>query len=94
MLALYESLKTRFIEVTRSQYAIPLLDFIFSTPVFEPNQVEWQVNTPSKPTLTSMLQALHEAEVLTMVRQGLGRRSYIWSLRPLIELAENRFTRD
>ncbi len=94
MLALYESLKTRFIEVTRSQYAIPLLDFIFSTPVFEPNQVEWQVNTPSKPTLTSMLQALHEAEVLTMVRQGLGRQSYIWSLRPLIELAENRFTGD
>ncbi len=94
MLALYESLKTRFIEVTRSQYAIPLLDFIFSTPVFEPNQVEWQVNTPSKPTLTSMLQALHEADVLTMLRQGLGRRSYIWSLRPLIELAENRFSGD
>ena len=92
MLALYEELKKQFIEVTRSQYAIPLLDFVFSTPVFEPGQVTWPGTPPSKPTLTSMLAALHKADVLTMLRQGMGRRSYIWSLKPLIELAENRFT--
>ena len=91
MLQLYESLKTQFIQVTHSQYAVPLLDFIFSTPVFQPGQVVWSMNPPSKPTLTSMLSALHRENVLTMVREGMGRRSYIWALTPLIDLAEQRF---
>ena len=90
MLQLYESLKTQFIQVTRSQYAVPLLDFIFSTPVFQPGQVIWSMNPPSKPTLTSMLSALHREKVLTMIREGMGRRSYIWALTPLIELTEQR----
>lgn len=91
MLELYESLKARFIQATRSQYAVPLLDFIFSTPIFQPAQVEWHsVTPPSKPTLTCMLLALHREGVLTMVREGAGRRSYIWALSPLIELAERR----
>lgn len=91
MLALYEQLKQRFIQETRSQYAVPLLDFIFSTPVFQPAQVQWKMPPPSKPTLTSMLLALHHAGVLTMVRKGVGRSSYIWALTPLIHLAERRF---
>jgi Fic family protein len=91
MLRLYESLKTQFIQTTRSQYAVPLLDFIFSTPVFQPGQVEWPMTPPSKPTLTSMLSALHREGILTMAREGAGRRSYIWALTPLIELAEQRF---
>ncbi len=92
MLLLYEELKHQFIEVTRSQYAVPLLDFIFSTPVFQPSQVKWNVNPPSEPTLRSLLIQLHRADVLTMVREGAGRRSYIWALTPLIELAERRFS--
>jgi Fic family protein len=91
MLILYEELKGRFIEITHSQYAIPLLDFIFSTPVFQAGQVKWTVNPPSKPTLTTLLLSLHRADVLTMVREGMGRRSYIWALTPLIDLAEQRF---
>jgi Fic family protein len=90
MLHLYEGLKTEFIKVTRSQYAIPLLDFIFSTPIFQPGQVQWTITPPSQPTLTSMLSALSKAKVLTMVREGAGRRSYIWALTPLIQLAEER----
>lgn len=90
MLQLYEGLKQRFITITRSQYAVPLLDFIFSTPIFEPGQVQWTSTPPSKPTLTSMLLALHQEGILTMVRQGLGRRSYIWALQSLIDLVENR----
>jgi Fic family protein len=92
MLALYEQLKDRFIHETRSQFAVPLLDFIFSTPVFQPSQVEWRMTPPSKPTLTSMLLCLHKAGILTMIRKGVGRSSYIWALTPLIDLAEQRFS--
>ncbi len=91
ILALYSELKTQFLQITHSQYAVPLLDLIFSTPVFQPGQIRWPAASPSQPTLTGMLNALHKASVLTMVREGAGRRSYIWALTPLIELAERRF---
>jgi len=91
MLALYQRLKTAFLETTRSPFAVPLLDFIFTTPVFQPNQVVWTGSVPSKPTLTSLLQTLHRAGHLTMVREGAGRRSYIWELSELIELSERSF---
>lgn len=91
MLSLYEELKGRFIEATHSQYAVPLLDFIFRTPVFQTGQIAWTVNPPSKPTVTTLLLSLHRANLLTMVREGVGRRAYIWALTPLIDLAEQRF---
>ncbi len=91
MLALYQRLKAAFLDSTRSPYAVPLLDFIFTTPVFQPNQVVLAGMVPSKPTLTSLLQTLHRAGHLTMVREGAGRRSYIWELSELIELSERSF---
>ncbi len=91
MLELYGDLKGQFLEVTRSQFAVPLLDFIFSTPIFQPGQVRWATAAPSRPQLTTMLLNLHKAGVLTMVRKGTGKRPYIWSLTSLIDLAEKRF---
>ena len=91
MLELYTSLKASFIRVTRSQYAVPLLDFIFSTPIFQPSQVRWNIQPPSQPRLTTMLTSLHREGILAMLREGAGRRSYIWGLTPLIDLAEQRF---
>lgn len=94
MLALYEELKTRFLAATHSQYAVPLLDFIFSTPIFQPGQVQWSGSAPSRSMLTTMLLTLYQAGMLTMVRRGSGRLPYIWALTPLIELAERRFATD
>ena len=91
MLELYGTLKTRFLDVTRSQFAVPLLDFIFSTPIFQPGQVRWTATAPSRPQLTTMLALLHRAGVLTMLRQGAGRLPSIWALSALIDLAEKRF---
>ena len=91
MLELYSGLKTEFLRVTRSQFAIPLLDFIFSTPIFQPGQVRWPSAAPSRPQLTTMLLALHRAGFLSIVRKGAGTRPYIWSLHSLIELTERSF---
>ena len=91
MLELYGTLKARFLEVTRSQFAIPLLDFIFSTPIFQPGQVRWSSAPPSRPQLTTMLLALHRAGLLTVMWKGAGKLPYIWALTPLIDLAEKRF---
>ncbi len=91
MLDLYGDLKGKFLAATHSQFAVPLLDFIFSTPIFQPGQVHWPAAAPSRPKLTSMLLTLHRAGLLSMLRKGAGTQPYIWSLTPLIELAERRF---
>lgn len=55
ILALYESLKERFIAATHSRYAVPLLDAAFQLQYFQASQLEWKGDSPSKPTLMSLL---------------------------------------
>jgi Fic family protein len=81
ILALYERLKERFMEVTRFRYAIPLLDTAFQLQYFQASQLNWKGDPPSKPTLMGMLQALQADGVLRMYRIGSGRRSSIWCCR-------------
>ncbi len=88
ILALYERLKKRFLEVTSSRYAVPLLDAVFPTTYFQASQLAWQGDPPSKPTLMTMLQALERHGVIKLYRMNAGRRSSIWWLPDLIELIE------
>lgn len=89
-LALYEDLKKRFLALTRSHYAVPLLDAIFQQPIFQGGQLQWAGDAPSKPTLAGMLQALHGEGILEIVRDSAGRRPSIWALRELISVAERK----
>jgi Fic family protein len=88
ILSLYESLKERFIATTHSRYAVPLLDAAFQLQYFQASQLEWKGDSPSKPTLMSMLQALEVAKVLKVFRTGSGRRSSIWWLPELSMLID------
>jgi len=90
ILSLYESLKAKFIEVTHSRYAVPLLDAAFELQYFQAGQLRLKGDTPSKPTLMSMLQALESQNVLRVYRSAAGRRSAIWWLPQLIQLVEKR----
>ena len=90
ILSLYEDLKQRFIETTRSPFAIPLLDAAFQLPIFQASQLTWSMTPPSKPTLMNLLQSLAQQGTLVIVREGLGRRPYIWALPKLIQIAEGR----
>lgn len=89
IMSLYADLKSRFIETTRSPYAIPLLDAIFQLPVFQASQLQWHMPPPSKPTLMSLLKVLADQKALVVVREGSGKRPYIWALPDLIRIAEN-----
>jgi Fic family protein len=91
ILALYEKLKTHFIEQTKSKFAVPLLDAIFSQPVFQGGQLQWKGGAPSKPTLGTLLDSLKTSGALFEYRRSEGRRASIWVLKELIELTENRF---
>ncbi len=87
ILELYESLKQRFIRVTNSRYAVPLLDAAFELQYFQASQLKLR-NAPSKPTLMSMLKALEKERIVMVYRTGVGRRSAIWWMPELIRLIE------
>ncbi|MBA2491861.1 MAG: Fic family protein [Gammaproteobacteria bacterium] len=90
---LYESLKRTILDLTRSQYAVPLLDAMFAKPIFRSSELFDRPEMPSQPAVTHMLNQLKEAGVLTLVREAAGRRPQVLMLEKLLSIAEGREVR-
>lgn len=90
IISLYEDLKERVLDLTRSQYAVPLLDLLFETPIFRSSSLEGRPGMPSKPMIMSMLNKLKTAGILKVLRQGSGRRAQVLALAELVDLCEGR----
>lgn len=90
ILALYERLKARTIELTRSQYAVPLLDRLFAQPVFASNDLFRDPKMPTKPVVTLLLQRLRDAGILKRLREASGRRAQVLALAELVNLCEGK----
>lgn len=89
ILALYEDMKHRIKEVTRSQYAITLLDAIFYRPIFQTSDFIDQVGI-KKVTAHALLRQLREAGILATLREASGQRPAILAFPALLNLAEGR----
>lgn len=87
---LYQELKVRMIDLTHSQYAVPLLDRIFEQPVFQPVLLEKMEDMPSKPMIMAMTNRLRGARILKVLREGRGRRPQVLALAELINLCEGQ----
>jgi Fic family protein len=87
---LYENLKEQVLRLTRSQYAVPLLDRIFERPVFRSSDLTARQDMPSVPMVLNMLNNLKKAGVLKVVREGAGRRAQVLALAELINLCEGK----
>ncbi len=90
IIQLYDKLKEKMIELTHSQYAVPLLDRIVETPIFKSSSVVDGRGLPSKPMVMTLLAKLKKAGVLKMVREGSGRRAQVLVLAELVNLCEGR----
>lgn len=90
ILALYERLKMRIIELTRSQYAVPLLDRLFARPIFASSTLFRDPKMPTKPVVIGLLQRLRGAGILKQLREGKGRRAQVLALAELVNLCEGR----
>jgi Fic family protein len=90
ILDLYNDLKERVIELTHSQYAIPLLDQMFKRPIFQSSHLLEKKGMPSKPMVMTLLNKLRKAGIITTLRPGSGRRAQIFALPKLINLTEGR----
>lgn len=87
---LYQHTKQRAIELTHSQYAVPLLDRIFEQPIFQPGHLEGIKGLPSRPMTGTLLNKLRDAGILNVMREGSGRRAQILVFSELVDLCEGR----
>jgi len=90
IMALYEDLKHRVLELTHSQFAVPLLDRLFEQPIFRSSTIEGRPGMPSKPMIMNLLGRLTQEGILKIVREGRGRRARILALPQLVNLCEGK----
>jgi Fic family protein len=87
---LYENLKQKAIKVTRSQYAVPVLDQLFRQPILPGSTLVGRPGLPSKPVIMSILGKLKKSGMLRTVREGSGRRPQVFALADLVNLCEGK----
>lgn len=92
MMAIYEDMKSRFVDITRSRFAVSVLDAIFEKPVFSRAHIQRALRQmerpPSAPTVGDLLNKLVRHDVLQVDRAGHGRRATIYAFGELMELLD------
>ena len=89
ILSLYESMKDQVVNMTRSQYAIRALDWIFERPIFKSTDFVATAGIP-RPTARRLLDVLHNGEVLRVIVPGRGRRAAVFVYPALLNVAEGK----
>jgi Fic family protein len=89
IIQLYDHMKTRIADLTRSQYAIRTLDFIFSRPIFKAPDFTKLEEIPD-PTAKKIIRILKDSAILTTLREASGRRSGVYAFSELLNLAEGQ----
>lgn len=87
ILNLYEQMKSKFVDLTHSQYAIVALDWIFERPIFKSSHFVRSANIP-KPTAQRILNILKSEDILREFQPGRGRRAAILAFSRLLNIAE------
>jgi Fic family protein len=87
ILSLYEDMKPRMTEITRSQYAISALDRIFANPIFNSSDFIERSGIPEA-TARRILRELRDHGVLGVVLEASGRRSAILAFPDLLNITE------
>lgn len=89
IVSLYERLKPQVIQLTRSQYAVPLLDQLFAMPIFELKSLIKDVDVTDA-TARRIVAELERAGIVNVLSSGTGRRSNVYFFGELLNIAEGR----
>jgi hypothetical protein len=87
ILNLYNQMKSKFVDLTHSQYAIHALDWIFAQPIFKSTDFVRSADIP-QPTAFRILNILKKENVLVEIRKASGRRAAILMYGELLNIAE------
>lgn len=86
---LYNDLKKRLPDITRSQYAVRALDWIFARPIFSASDFVDQARIPV-PTARRFLGVLRNSGIIMELRPGHGRRAAVFAFPGLLNIIEGR----
>ena len=89
ILDLYENMKSRVAETTRSQHAIRTLDWIFERPIFSATQFRDEAGVP-EPSVQRILGVLREGGILRVIVPSSGRRSAVLVFPALLNITEGQ----
>jgi len=90
ILSLYEKQKTKFIDITHSQYAVPALDAFFNSPIINSAYFIKSSGIPNKITGNDLLRKLVKSGSIGILRKGRGRMPTVYVLPDLINIAEGK----
>jgi len=82
---LYEQMKVKISEATRSQFAVQCLDFIFTRPIFSSSNFYKEASVP-RPSASRLLGLMETEGVITCVERGSGRKPSIYFFEPLLAI--------
>jgi len=89
ILSLYESMKPQMRELTRSQYVVHALDWMFERPIFRSSDFVEAAGIPA-PTARRILSVLQQSEVLRAITPARGRRPAFLAFPKLLNIAEGK----
>lgn len=82
---LYEQMKPIFSETLSSKWAMTVLDFVFTYPVFRGNQLSEKTDI-APATANRFLRTLHEKGILLTKEESAGRKSALYSFEMMMNL--------
>lgn len=85
---LYTEMRQRFVDVTHSQHASSALEVFFQRPIVETPDFATMGGFNNRMTAANILRQLEEAELITCVRRGAGRRPSRYAMLSVIRTAE------
>ena len=89
LLNLYNEMKDRFIQATKSQYAIPALDAFFRQPIINTANFIQMTGIPNRITANNVLKSLIEAGLISLHKPSEGRRSAEYTFISIINIIES-----
>ncbi len=89
ILDLYESMKRKVPEMTRSHYAVHALDWFFQRPIFQSSDFIEASGIPA-PTARRFLNVLQGGGVLKTLSTSRGRRAAVLAFPDLLNIVEGR----
>ena len=82
---LYEQMKPIFSNTLNSKWAMQVLDFVFTYPVFRGNQLNEKTDI-SPASANRFLRTLHNENILMVKEESSGRRAALYSFEPMMKL--------
>lgn len=87
---LYGNMKKRILAITKSQFALPVLDALFSNPIISITDFMEQTGVKNRTTAATILHKLKEEKILELWKEGAGRNSAIYAFPSILSIAEGK----